>query len=119
MLRHPASFLLGSQHTLLMHFVEHCFISRPYLNSGSTNDSWLLVIALHKPPLMDALLACSAVRLAVLQPQFEAVATKHYLAAITTLREVIDNGDVNGTEDWLILIIFFLYFFEVFSLPLH
>jgi hypothetical protein len=68
---------------------------------------------------MDALLACSAVRRAVLQPQFEAVATKHYLAAITTLREVIDSGDVNGTEDWLILIIFFLYFFEVFSLPLH
>ena len=62
---------------------------------------------------MDVFLACSAIHLSGKQPRMQSIAMKHYSSAVTVLRKLIDGKDVDGTEDWLLIMAIFLCLFEV------
>ena len=63
--------------------------------------------------MVDPLLACASLDLSKRLPTYRGLAMKYYSQAVTAVREKIAQGNVQGTEDWLLLNILHLNLFEV------
>jgi hypothetical protein len=65
--------------------------------------------------IMDMVLAISAQHLAHTQSRFNRLSTEYYVSAITNLRTMVDKRELEGSEDWLLLMVMFFCIFEVYS----
>lgn len=62
---------------------------------------------------MDVLLAISAMHRSVKMPNYKPIAVQYYVSAISSLRTKVERKEVDGTEDWLLLMSLLLCLFEV------
>jgi Fungal specific transcription factor domain len=108
------------QHSLFIHFINQFspLLVRPHAHPGFADHSYIFSLALGVPALMDVFLACSAIHLSENHPRMESIAMKHYSSAVTVLRKLIDEKEVDGTEDWLLTMAIFLCLFEVSEIHL-
>lgn len=62
---------------------------------------------------MDVLLASAAIHLSAGQSDKQVQALKYYSSAVRMLRQKIDHSEIDGTEDWLVLVAVIFCLFEV------
>ncbi|KAF8851188.1 hypothetical protein BDZ45DRAFT_808539 [Acephala macrosclerotiorum] len=89
------------------------FLIRSHAHPVYFSSEWFIHGALQHSNLMDALLACSAVHLSCLYPEYRLIAIKHYSQAVSTTREQLEKKQLKGTEDWLIMLSVLAYLVEV------
>lgn len=78
-------------------------------------QDWTYTIsqAFEHPCLMDTLLACSAIQLARKRPDMLQMAFGYYSSAVSNTRVKIEAGEIDGSEDWLLMMVCHLAIFEV------
>lgn len=77
------------------------------------DQSYLVSMSLHFPPLMNALLACSALTLRSGTKDWQSFAIKNYIRALHEIRLRIADGSFTGAEDCFLATIMWLCIFEV------
>lgn len=88
-------------------------MSRPYTDYGKF--SYFLTLGLSYPILMDAYLATASIHLAATDPEKTVSAVQLYNSAIHDLQRMLNAGELDGNEDWLLLVSICLCLFEVCS----
>ena len=119
----PISAIHFTAPTLKTHFERRlfdCFVGnfvplsvRPYLPKHHSLLSYHLQLGLFNPILMDAYLACACVHMASGTSHWEVKAMQYYNSVLRRLHQTIEVGDLNGDEDWLLLVAVCLCLFEV------
>lgn len=79
--------------------------------------SYMVTMARNYPPLLDALLATTALVMPANGHPSRIVPTMYYHSGIVGLSHDIKNGNVNGTEDHLLATLTWLCAFEVCIVP--
>ena len=74
--------------------------------------SYTISMALRFRPLMDISLATSLISMSSKNPQYRVKGMEYYFKAIHALREGMANGLYDGTEDYLLISVVALCFFE-------
>ncbi|KAH8705770.1 fungal-specific transcription factor domain-containing protein [Talaromyces proteolyticus] len=98
----------------ILHFINELgpFIVRSHSHAGFFDHSYVVQLALHNPSMMDALVAFSSVHKAAHSVDDYPMAVERYGSAIKSIRRMLDSKTLNGTEDWLLLVVDFLCLFE-------
>lgn len=65
---------------------------------------------------MDVLLASAAIHLSAEQSDKQVQALKYYSSAVRMLQQKIARSEIDGTEDWVLLVAMILCLFEVCTL---
>ena len=63
--------------------------------------------------ITDLVLAISAMHLSNKSGRYTRIATEYYVSALGSLRSMVDGGEVEGSEDWLMLMVTLLCLYEV------
>jgi hypothetical protein len=108
--------LRGSRdQSLLLHLVTELgpFLVRAHSHQAFFDHSYMVNIALHVPAVMDAFLALSSMHLSAQQDESYPVAIEYYSSAVRGLRNMLNTQAMNGTEDWLLIMMNILCLFEV------
>lgn len=77
------------------------------------DQSYLISMSLCFPPLMNALLACSALTLRFGSKDWPSFAIQSYVLSLHEVRQGIADGRFTGTEDHLLATVMWLSIFEV------
>lgn len=88
-------------------------IVRPHAHPAFSDPSYIMLTAMNVRCTMDVVLAVSALHLSVKNARFRRVSVEYYVSAIASLRTKVEGKDIDGTEDWLLLIVMLLCLFEV------
>jgi hypothetical protein len=101
------------KHVLFLHFSTTFLfsLSMPETQVKCSDD--LFSLAHRYPMLMDTFLSCSAIFLSNEHSNLLPFALHHYSTAISSIRAKINDGSIDGTEDWLMVMTLFLCIFEV------
>lgn len=104
-----------TDHNLFAYCIDKLLplMARPYVHPEYKRFPYHLTIALHQPIVMDVLLASAAMHLSEGNPHRELQAFKYYSSAIHMLLQKIAGREVDGTEDWVLLVAMILCLFEV------
>lgn len=86
--------------------------AHPGYRLGSLNQSSGLI---RVKCVHELVLAIAAQHLAHIQSRFNRLSTEYYISAIANLRGMVDKREVEGSEDWLLLMVMFCCVFEVCS----
>lgn len=107
--------LSQEEYSLFTHFNEEFtrLLVRPHAHPGFRDHSYIVLSGLNVRCAMDVVLAVSALHLSAKQPKFKLVAIEYYLSAIAGLRAKVEEKIVDGTEDWLLVMVILLCLFEV------
>lgn len=98
------NYFTGAMSSLLIRHDTH---------PGFNDWSYTISQGLQNPCLMDILLACSAVLLTQTRPEMLSIAFQYYSSAISGTRARIESGTVDGSEDWILMMVCYLAIFEV------
>lgn len=82
---------------------------------GFTDWTATIREGLQHPCLMDVFLACSAIHLSHTRPEMRAVAFSYYSSAVSNTRLQIERGQLDGSEEWLLILVCYLAIFERFQ----
>ncbi|KAJ9618336.1 hypothetical protein H2204_013067 [Knufia peltigerae] len=101
-------------HSLFAYSIDKLLplMARPYVHPDYERFSSHLTVALHEPIVMDVLLASAAIHLSAGQSDKQVQALKYYSSAVRMLRQKIDHSEIDGTEDWLVLVAVIFCLFE-------
>lgn len=69
--------------------------------------------------MTDLVLAISAMHLSNKLGRYTHIATEYYVSALGSLRSMVDGGEIEGSEDWLMLMVIMLCLYEVCPEQLH
>lgn len=112
------SLRTATDYNLLAYYMAKVapLMTRPYVHADYGNLSFQYTIALHQPIAMNVLLGCASNHLTATNSQDNAQAVRYYNSAIHELRRKIAQGEMDGSEDWLMLVTLSLGVFEVWLL---
>lgn len=86
---------------------------RTTAHPGFLSVSDIYITAVNHPWMMDIFLGLAALHLSQGGSELQSIAHQYYYTAIGNLRQNIEGGCTQGTEDWLLVATIFLYLFEV------
>jgi hypothetical protein len=102
---------------LLPYYVNHFLPSLLHAHADPRylDFSYTYELALNSPTLMNAASACTSVVLAVKHgsQSGQDQAMSFYSKAVSTMREGLESGEFDGSEDWLLGAVIALCLFEV------
>lgn len=98
-------------------FVLSPLLLRSHAHPIYLSSEWFLRGAVQNASLMHGLLACSAVHMSHLHPKYRLTAIEYYSQAVSATREKMERKELNGTEDWLIMLMVLSYLVEVHLFP--
>lgn len=69
--------------------------------------------------IMDLVSAISAMHLSSKMTRYNRISTEYYVSSISSLRTMVDSREIEGSEDWLMLVVILFCLYEVCSVPSH
>lgn len=105
----------------ILDYCVHCFLpSQVHARPASEHRdlSYIVTLALHFRPLLDAMTATASLTLPASLDWNRGLAIELYCSALKGLHESISTKQVTGTEDYLLGALLWLCMFEVISLPI-
>lgn len=108
-------FESAEQYAIFTHFAESFLPSLVHRGAHPQyrNQDYMLSLGFEYPPLMNAMLACSAMNLACSSNYYQPTAVRNYVSALRSMRKDIQDGRLTGTEDYLLATTVCLCVFEV------
>lgn len=104
------------QERLLFHHFSTCTLPtaiRRHAHPSFSTYQDVFQFGFENPDIMNVFLGIAALRIGQNNENFTIEATKFYNPSVNAVSRSIKEGKVNGTEEWLLVLIAFMVIFEV------